>query len=159
MTTPTLVPRRHILSRFPPFWRRSKSHGGTEHHTRPPPHSLNWTQNLIFGILRGRDGSDIELREIEVPYTVGKPVRLNHHARKKPTASLSRPPKIHTTQKPNPSSSQLPQTTTTSTLSAVTGTAGALAIPSRSHITGAEWHARFVGWICCMPFQNADSHH
>ncbi|KAG1891548.1 uncharacterized protein F5891DRAFT_1197722 [Suillus fuscotomentosus] len=108
-------------------------------------------------MLPGRDGSDIELREIEVPCSAGKP--RNYRARKKPTASSFRLPKIHTTQKPNASSSQLSPTTTISTLSAVIDTAGASGIPSHPHITGAGWRARFVGWICCMPVQNADDRH
>ncbi|KAG1893957.1 uncharacterized protein F5891DRAFT_1256682 [Suillus fuscotomentosus] len=79
---------------------------------------------------------------------------------KKPTASLSRPPKIHATQKFNASSSQLPPpTATTSTLSASAGTAEASGTPSRPHITGTGWRVRFVGWICCMPIQNTDGHH
>ncbi|KAG2051100.1 WD40 repeat-like protein [Suillus hirtellus] len=154
---PTPVPRQRIFSRFPSFWHRSKSHGETEHHTQPLSHSLSWTRNLVSGMLRRRDGSDIELREVEVPCTAGKP--RNYHARKKPTASSSRPPGIHTTQKPNASSSKLPPTTTASTLFTVTSTAGSSGIPSRPHITIAGWRARFVGWICCMPIQNADGHH
>ncbi|KAG2051113.1 WD40 repeat-like protein [Suillus hirtellus] len=150
-STPT--PHQRILSPFSSFWRRSNLHGGTEHHTRPLSHYLNWTRNLVSGMLRRRDGSDIELREVEVPYTAGKP--RNFHARKKPTANSSRPPIIHPTHKPNASSSQLPPATTASTLSA----AGASGTPSRPHITIAGWRARFVGCICCMPIQNADGHH
>ncbi|KAG2051093.1 WD40 repeat-like protein [Suillus hirtellus] len=152
-STPT--PRQRTLSPFSSFWHRSKSHGETEHHTRTLSHSLNWTRNLVSGMLRRRDGSDIELREIEVPCTAGKP--RNYHARKKPTASSSGPPKTHATQKPSASSSQLPPpAATTSTLSAVTGTAEASGTPSRLHITCTRWRARFMGWICCMPIQNAD---
>ncbi|KAG1807411.1 hypothetical protein EV424DRAFT_1647058 [Suillus variegatus] len=154
-STPT--PHQRTLSPFSSFWRRSNLHGGTEHHTRPLSHYLNWTRKLVSGMLRRRDRSDIELREVEVPHTAGKP--RNYHARKKPTASSSRPPKIHPTHKPNASSSQLPPTTTASTLSAVTGTTGASGTPSRPHITVAGWRARFVGWICCMSIQNADGHH
>ncbi|KAG1807409.1 WD40-repeat-containing domain protein [Suillus variegatus] len=149
---PVPVPRQGTLSRFHSFWRRSKSHGETGHHTRPRSHPLSWTRNLVSGILRRRDGSDMELREVEVPYTAGKP--RNYHARNKPTASSSRPPKIHATQ-----SSQLPPDTTTSTHSAVTGTAEASGTPLRPHITCTGWRARFVGWLCCMPIQNADGHH
>ncbi|KAG1796979.1 uncharacterized protein HD556DRAFT_264414 [Suillus plorans] len=68
------VPRQRTLSRFPSFWRRSKSHGETGHHTRPRSHPLSWTRNLVSGILRRRDGSDMELREVEVPYTAGKEI-------------------------------------------------------------------------------------
>ncbi|KAG2112591.1 uncharacterized protein F5147DRAFT_771135 [Suillus discolor] len=72
-------------------------------------------------------------------------------------ASSSRAPKIHTTQTPSASSSQLPPpTATASTLFAVTSTTGASRTLSRSHNIGAEWRARFVGWICRMPIQNAD---
>ncbi|KAG1798365.1 Quino protein amine dehydrogenase [Suillus variegatus] len=152
---PTPVPRQRTFSRFPSFWRRSKSHGEIEHHTRPLSHSLNWTRNLVSGMLRRRDGSDIELREVEVPYTAGKP--RNYHARKKPTSTSSQAPKIHTMQKPNASSSQLPATA--STLSGVAGTVEASGTPSRPHITGTGWRVRFVGWICCMPIQNTDGHH
>ncbi|KAG2051114.1 WD40 repeat-like protein [Suillus hirtellus] len=155
---PISVPRQRTLSRFHSFWHRSKSHGETGHHTRPRSHPLSWTRNLVSGILRRRDGSDIELREVEVPYTAGKP--RNYHARKKPTASLSEPPKIHATQKPSTSSSQLPPpTATTSILSASTGSAEASGTPSRPHITCTGWRARFMGWICCIPIQNADGHH
>ncbi|KAG2051118.1 hypothetical protein BDR06DRAFT_959304 [Suillus hirtellus] len=149
---PIPVLRQRTLSRFHSFWHRSKSHGVTRHDTRPQSHPLSWTRNLVSGILRRRDGSDIELREVEVPYTAGKP--RNHHARKKPTASLSGPPKIHATQ-----SSQLPPDTTTSTHSAVTSTAEAPGTPSRPHITCTGWRARFVSWLCCMPIQNAHGHH
>ncbi|KAG1893945.1 uncharacterized protein F5891DRAFT_1064193 [Suillus fuscotomentosus] len=148
---PIPVPRQRTLSRFHSFWRRSKSHGQTGHHTRPWSHPLSWTRNLVSGILRRRDGSDTELREVEVPYTAG--TQGNYHARKKPTASSSRPPKIHATQ-----SSQLPPDTTASTHSAVT-TAEASGTPSRPHITCTGWRARFVDWLCCMPVQNADGHH
>ncbi|KAG2344712.1 WD40 repeat-like protein [Suillus weaverae] len=140
--SPTPAPRQRTLSPFSSFWRRSKSHGATEPDTKSP---LSWTRNL-FSMLRRRDGSDIQLREVEVPYTAGKP--RNYHARKKkPAASSSRSPN---TQQPNaatqstPSSSQQPPpTTAASTPSAAVGTAGTTGAVSRPHITGGGWRAPF----------------
>ncbi|KAG2343876.1 WD40 repeat-like protein [Suillus weaverae] len=156
--------QRNLGGPFSSFWRRSKPHGPTEPDTQSRSRPLSWTRNLVSGILRGRDRSNIQLREVEVPCTWAKP--RNYHARKKkPTTSSSRPPNTRTTQQPSgaaqstPSSSQLPPPTTTSILSAVAGTTGASDTTSRPHITGAGWRARFVGWICCMPIQNADGHH
>ncbi|KAG2337781.1 hypothetical protein BDR05DRAFT_739515 [Suillus weaverae] len=37
---------------------------------------LSWTQNLVSSLLRRQDGSDIQLREVEVPCTAGKPVHF-----------------------------------------------------------------------------------
>ncbi|KAG2135351.1 WD40-repeat-containing domain protein [Suillus bovinus] len=148
---PTPTPHQRTFNRFSSLWRNSNSHRETDHHARPQSHPLSRTRNL--GILRRRDASDIELQEVEVPYTAGKP--RNYHARKKPARSS---PKVHATAKPS-ASSQLPSTATTSTLSAVTGTAEASGIPSRPHTTGVGWCARFVGCICCASVQNADGHH
>ncbi|KAG2135405.1 quinon protein alcohol dehydrogenase-like superfamily [Suillus bovinus] len=149
---PTPAPRQRALSRFSSLWRDSNSHRETDHHGRPQSHPLSWTRNL--GILRRRDASGIELQEVEVPYTAGKP--RNYHARKKkPVASSSRASNTHTTQ-PSSSSQPPPSTAAASTLSAVTGTAGASGSP---HATDIGWCARFVGCICCASVQNADGHH
>ncbi|KIK41947.1 hypothetical protein CY34DRAFT_805454 [Suillus luteus UH-Slu-Lm8-n1] len=161
---PTPTPQQHTLSPFTSVWRRYKPHGAAEPATQSRSQPFSWTHNLS-GILRRRDRSDIQLREVEVPYTAGKP--RNYHARKKkPAASSSRPPNTHTTQHPSraaestPSSSQLPPpTNTTSTPSAIPGTTVATGTVSRPHITVAGWRACFVAWICCMPIQNADGHH
>ncbi|KAG1816880.1 quinon protein alcohol dehydrogenase-like superfamily [Suillus subaureus] len=80
---------------------------------------LSWAQNLISGMVRRRDGSNVQLPPIvEVPLTAGKP--RNYHATKKPSASSSRPTKPPTTQQPsggatqsNLSSSQQPPATAT----------------------------------------------
>lgn len=161
---PTLAPSQSTLSRFSTFWRLFKPHGATESDTQSRPRSLSSNRNRVSDILRRRDGSDVQLREVEVPYTAGKP--RNYHARKKkPAASSSRPSNACTAQKPSGAaqitspSSQLPPSTTTSTLSAVPGTTGAGETISRPHITSAGWRVRFVGWVCCIPIQNADSHH
>ncbi|KAG1895442.1 uncharacterized protein F5891DRAFT_1058441 [Suillus fuscotomentosus] len=161
---PTLAPSQSTLGRFSTFWRLFKPHGGTELNTQSRPRSLSWNRNRVSGILRRRDGSDVQLREVEVPYTAGKP--RNYHARKKKSApSSSRPSNVCTAQKPSGAaqitspSLQLPPSTTTSTLSAVPGTAGAGETISRPHITSAGWRVRFVGWVCCIPIQGADSHH
>ncbi|KAG2747063.1 hypothetical protein P692DRAFT_20834668, partial [Suillus brevipes Sb2] len=157
--TPTLHQR--TLSPFTSVWRRSKPHRATEPATRSLSRPFSWTRNLS-GILRRRDRSDIQLREVEVPCTAGKP--RNYHAKKKKLAASSSRP--HTTQQPSgaaqstTSSSRLPpQITTTSTPSTVPGTTGATGTVSRPHITVSGWRACFVAWICCMPIQNADGHH
>ncbi|KAG2139793.1 quinon protein alcohol dehydrogenase-like superfamily [Suillus bovinus] len=107
---PTPAPRQRALSRFSSLWRDSNSHRETDHHGRPQSHPLSWTRNL--GILRRRDASGIELQEVEVPYTAGKP--RNYHARKKkPVASSSRASNTHTTQ---PSSSSQPPPSTAACL-------------------------------------------
>jgi hypothetical protein len=72
---PTLTPRQRILSPFASFWHRSKSHGATEPTTNSQSRPSSWTRNLS-GMLRRRDGSDIQLREVTVPCTAGKPVRF-----------------------------------------------------------------------------------
>ncbi|KIK44174.1 hypothetical protein CY34DRAFT_11258 [Suillus luteus UH-Slu-Lm8-n1] len=149
---------------FTSVWRRYKPHGAAEPATQSRSKPFSWTQNLS-GILRRRDRSDIQLREVEVPYTAGK--SRNYHARKKkPAASSSRPTNTRTTHQPSaaaqgtPSSSRLPPpTNTTSIPSAIPGTIVATGTVSRLHITVAGWRACFVAWICCMPIQNADGHH
>ncbi|KAG2135349.1 uncharacterized protein EDB93DRAFT_1254267 [Suillus bovinus] len=165
----TSAPHQRTFDRFHSFWQHLKSQREPGHHTASRSHPLRWNQNLVSGILRRRDGSDIQLQEVEVPYTAGKP--RNYHARKKkPIANSSRPSNIHTTQQPNgaaqstPTSSPLPPpaataTATSSTIFAVAGTAGVTGTPSRPHIIGAGWRARFVGWLCCMPIQNTGGHH
>ncbi|KAG1893960.1 uncharacterized protein F5891DRAFT_1064275, partial [Suillus fuscotomentosus] len=160
---PTLAPSQSTLSRLSTFWRLFKPHGATESDIQPRSRSLSWNRNRVSGILRRRDGSDVQLREVDVPYTAGKP--RNYHARKKKSApSSSRPSNACTAQNlsgPAQSaspSSQLPPSTTTSALSAVPGTTGAGETISHPHITSAGWRVRFVGWVCCIPIQNADSH-
>jgi WD40 repeat protein len=153
------------LSRFSSFWRRSKPHGATERNTQSRSQPFSWTRNLVSGILRRRDGSDIQLREVEVPHTAGQP--RNYHARKKKqAASSSRTPSTHTTQQPSgaaqsiPSSSQQPPSIAAASVSpAVTGAVGTTETLSRPHIIVAGWRARLVGWLCCMPVQNADGQH
>ncbi|KAG1851720.1 hypothetical protein F4604DRAFT_1306876 [Suillus subluteus] len=135
-------------SRFSSFLRRFKPHGATESDTQPRSHPLSWTRNIVSGMMRKPDRSDIQLQEVEVPYTAGKP--RNYHARKKKsTTSSSRPPKTHPTQQHGgatqntPSSSQLPPPTATAS----------------SHVTirVAGWRARFMVWLCCMPIENKRS--
>jgi len=70
---PTPAP---ALSRFSSFWRRFKPHGATERNTQSRSQPFSWTRNLVSGILRRRDGSDIQLREVEVPHTAGQPVHF-----------------------------------------------------------------------------------
>ncbi|KAG2112943.1 hypothetical protein BD769DRAFT_1112817 [Suillus cothurnatus] len=162
---PAPAPSKRTRSRFSTFWRRSKPHGATEPDTQSRSRPLSWTRNLVSGILHRREGSGIQLGEVNVPYTAGKP--RNYHARKKKAAaSSSRPPNTHTTQQFGeaaqsiPSSSQLPPlTTTASTFSAIPGTTRATGTISRPHIAGAGRRARFVGWVCCMPIQNVDGYH
>ncbi|KAG1849495.1 hypothetical protein F4604DRAFT_1907439 [Suillus subluteus] len=159
------APPQRTLSPFPSFWHRSKSHGATEHDTQSQSQPFSWTRNLAFGILRRRDGSDIELREVEVPCTAGKP-RYYHARKKKPAASSSRAPNTHTTQQPSgaaqstsPSSQQSPSTTATSTFPAVTSAAGTTGTRSHPYIPVAGWRVRSVGWLCCMPIQNTSGQH
>lgn len=142
------------------FWRRSKSHRATEPGIKFRSQPLTWTRNLVSGILHRQDGSDGQLREAEVPYTAGKP--RNYHARKKKlVTSSSRPPNNNTTHQSNaatqsiPSSSQQPPPTAAAPAAA--GTAGTTGTTSRPHISGGGWHARFVGWLCCIPVQNTNS--
>ncbi|KAG2343896.1 WD40 repeat-like protein [Suillus weaverae] len=146
-------------------WRRSKPHRATKPDIQSRSHPLSWTRNLVSGILRKRDGSDIQLREVEVPCTAGKP-RNYHATKKKPPASSSRPPNIHTTQQPSgatqnaPTSPQLPPPiATTSALSAMADITETSGTPLSPHITVTGWRARFMGCICCMPIQNAGGHH
>jgi hypothetical protein len=158
--------------------RRSKPTRETESDTQSRSHYLNWTRNLVSGILRRRDGSDMQLREAEVPYTGPQPVRFffngyslsltlvtqrNYHARGKKAASSSRPSNIHTTQQLSattqttpPSSQQLPFTAATSAHSTPAGTPGTMGSPSRPHVIIAGWRARFVSWLCFVPVQAAN---
>ncbi|KAG1816730.1 uncharacterized protein BJ212DRAFT_1299487 [Suillus subaureus] len=125
----------------------------TEPDTQSRSHSLSWTRNLVSGILRKRDGSDIQSQE--VPYTAGKP--RNYHARGKPAVSSSRPLNSHTTQQPNaatqstpPSSQQSPPTATPPTLSAAASTLGIMEAPSRPNVTirDSGWRTRLMLWVC-----------
>ncbi|KAG1816786.1 uncharacterized protein BJ212DRAFT_1299530 [Suillus subaureus] len=164
----TVPPQHHVNApavAYPPSGTASSYIGQMSPTPDPDPtHSAG---------LEIRHRSDIQLREppiVEVPYTAGKP--RNYHARKKkPAASSSRPLKTHTTQQPSAatqgalSSLQLPPPTaaTTSTLSAVAGTAGATGTgtSSRPHITirDSGWRARFILWICCVPIEKTDDQH
>ncbi|KAG2039119.1 hypothetical protein BDR03DRAFT_952907 [Suillus americanus] len=169
---PTPAPRQRTLSSFSSFWRHSKPHGTTEHDTQFQSRPLSWTRNLVFGILRRRDGSDIQLREVEVPCTWAKPVHFlhshssspltffaqrNYHARKKPAASSSRPSNTRTTQQHSMatqstlSSSQLPPPT-------VAGTAVTTSRPNIA-IRDSGWRTRLMLWVCCVPIQSVDGHH
>ncbi|KAG1816733.1 uncharacterized protein BJ212DRAFT_1299489 [Suillus subaureus] len=153
----TPVPRQRALSRFFSFLRHFKPHRETDPDTQSRSYSLSWTRNLVSGILRKRDGSDIQSQE--VPYTAGKP--RNYHATGKTAA---RPPNTHITQQTNtatqstpPSSHQPPSIATASTVSAAAGTPGKMGAPSHPHVTVAGWRARFVGWLCFVPVQNTNS--
>ncbi|KAG1728339.1 hypothetical protein EDB19DRAFT_1941282 [Suillus lakei] len=148
---PTPTPRQRTLTPFSSFWRHSKTHRATEPDPQPQSHSLSWTRSLVSHMLRRQNASDIQLREqpvVDVPYTAGK--LRNYHARGKPAASLSRLSNTHTMQQHPafhstlPSSQQLSPTAAALTPSAVSG-AGTAGTISRPHITGAGWHARFVG--------------
>ncbi|KIK38891.1 hypothetical protein CY34DRAFT_808920 [Suillus luteus UH-Slu-Lm8-n1] len=157
---PTLTPRQRILSPFASFWHSSKPHEASEPTTKSQSRPFSWTRNLS-GMLRRGDGSEMRLREVQVPCTAGKP--RNYHARKKPAASSSRPCNTHTTQQhsmatQNTSSSlQLPPpTAATSTLSAVAGSAGATGTPRPRITIDSGWRTRFVLWFCCMPVQHTD---
>ncbi|KAG2135177.1 hypothetical protein DEU56DRAFT_981255 [Suillus clintonianus] len=139
------------LSRFPSFWRRHQ-HRATGHHTQSWSSPFSWTQNLVSGTVRRRDGSDAQLREppiVEVPCTAGKP--RNYHAwRKKPTASSSQTAHAHPTQQPPPNANA-----TASTPPAVAGATGTAGTITRPHIPITGWRTRLMAWVCCMPVQNA----
>jgi hypothetical protein len=151
------------LSRFSSFWRPSKPHGATERNTQSRSQPFSWTRNLASGILRRRDGSDIQLREVEVPHTAGQP-RNYHAGNKKQATSSSRTPNTHTTQQPSgaaqstPSSSQQSPPIAAAPVSPAV-TVGRTETPPHTHITVAGWRARLVGWLCCMPVQNANGQH
>lgn len=143
----------------------STSHGPHTAHTaapRQPSSPLSWAQKFMSGMLRRRDGVNVQLPPIvEVPLTAGKP--RNYHARKKPSASSSQPPKPPTVQQQSggvtqnnlPSSQQPNATATTSTTPpAVTGIAGAAGTSHDITIRQAGWRARFLLWVCCVPVQN-----
>ncbi|KAG2748777.1 WD40 repeat-like protein [Suillus brevipes Sb2] len=160
---PTPTPRQCILSPFASFWHRSKPHGATEPTTNSQSRPFSWTRNLS-SMLRRRNGSDIQLREVKVPCTAGKP--RNYHARKKPTASSSQTCDTHTTRQHSmatqntPSSLQLPPPiAAASTLSAVAGSAGATGTPCPRITIDSGWRARFMLWFCCMPIQHTDGQH
>ncbi|KIK44103.1 hypothetical protein CY34DRAFT_653860 [Suillus luteus UH-Slu-Lm8-n1] len=73
---PAPTPHQRFLGRFTSVWRRDKPHGATEPATQSQSRPFSWTQNLS-GMLRRRDQSDIQLQEVEVPYTAGKPVHCS----------------------------------------------------------------------------------
>ncbi|KIK32476.1 hypothetical protein CY34DRAFT_814256 [Suillus luteus UH-Slu-Lm8-n1] len=150
---PTPTPHQCTFNSFTSVWRISEPHGATESATQSRSQPFSWTRNLS-SILRRRDRSDIQLREVEVPCTAGQP--RNYHAgkSKKPVASSSRPSNTHTTQQhiaviqSSPSS---PRAANTSSVSAVAGTPGTMGPPSHANNTVAVWRARFVRWLCCAP--------
>ncbi|KAG1816783.1 quinon protein alcohol dehydrogenase-like superfamily [Suillus subaureus] len=74
---PIPAPHQRTLNPLSSFWHRFKSHSATEPDTQSRSQSLSWTRNLS-GMLRRRDRSDIQLREVEVPYTAGKPTADYH---------------------------------------------------------------------------------
>jgi WD40 repeat protein len=158
--TPPSHERTH--GRFSSFWRRFEPHRAGRRDNQPRSQPLSWTRNIVSGMMRRPDRSDIEMREppvVEVPYAPGKP--RNYHVRKKKQAtSSSQFPNTHNTQQPSaatqstPSSLQQPPPTTTASTPAIVGTAGTTETISHPHITGSGWRVRFVGWLCCIPVQN-----
>ncbi|KAG2751896.1 WD40 repeat-like protein [Suillus brevipes Sb2] len=139
--TPT---HQRTFNPFTSVWRSSEPHGATESATQSRSRPFSWTRNFS-GILRRRDRSDIQLREVEVPCTAGQPRNYHGGKGKKPVASSSRPSNPHTTQTHNAviqSTSTSPPAANTSSLSAVTGTSGTMGAPSHPHTT-AVWRARF----------------
>ncbi|KAG2350259.1 hypothetical protein BDR05DRAFT_1054399 [Suillus weaverae] len=128
--------------------------------------SRSRAQNLVSGMPRRRDGSDIQLREppiIEVPCTAGKPIG-HYHVRKKASASSTQPLNTHLTEQPStlaatqsaPPSPQLtlPIAATDSMRSA--GITGTLPHPN---ITIVGWRARFMVWVCCIHIQHTEDQH
>ncbi|KIK32933.1 hypothetical protein CY34DRAFT_813990 [Suillus luteus UH-Slu-Lm8-n1] len=144
---PTPTPHQRAFNPFTSVWRSSEPHGATESTTQSRSRPFSWTQSLS-NILRRRDQSDIQLREVEVPCTAGKP--RNYHAgkRKKPVASSSRPSNTHTTQQHSAVIQSTSSSPPAANTSSVSGTPGA---PSRPHNTVAVWRARFVRCLCCAP--------
>ncbi|KAG2750153.1 WD40 repeat-like protein [Suillus brevipes Sb2] len=150
---PTPTPHQRTFNPFTSVLRPFKPHGATESATLSRSQPFSWTRN-ISGMLRRRDRSDIQLREVEVPCTAGQP--RNYHAGKgkNPVASSSRPSNTHTTQQHSAAiqstSSSLPAANTSS-VSAVAGTPGTIGAPSRPPSPVTVWRARFVRWLCCAP--------
>ncbi|KAG2745729.1 WD40 repeat-like protein [Suillus brevipes Sb2] len=72
---PTLTPHQRTFNPFTSVSRSSKPHGATESATQSHSRPFSWTRNLS-GLLRRRDRSDVQLREVEVPCTAGQPVRF-----------------------------------------------------------------------------------
>jgi len=100
----------------------ASSHTGQLRQTPNRDPNFNWTRNLS-SILRRRDGSGIELREIEVPYTAGKPVGFSLSRFLFITDSFSHTGKLHAKKKkPNVSSFRSPNTYTTQQSSGATQT-------------------------------------
>ncbi|KAG1893947.1 WD40-repeat-containing domain protein [Suillus fuscotomentosus] len=159
-----------LIGRLTSLWRRHDSHGETERDSISRPHPLSWAQDFVSGMLHRRHVTDIELREtpvVEVPCTKGKP--RNYHARKKPSASSSRPPNPHTTQQSSvpiqntPSSSQgTPAITTASeALPGVATTALATEMTPRRNITVIQagcW-IRFLLWVGCASIEYTNDQH
>ncbi|KIK32146.1 hypothetical protein CY34DRAFT_814419 [Suillus luteus UH-Slu-Lm8-n1] len=158
---PTPTPHQRTFNPFTSVWRSSEPHGTTESATQSRSQPFSWTQSLSH-ILRRRDRSDIQLGEVEVPCTAGKP--RNYHAgkRKMPAASLSQPSNTHATQQHSAviqSTPSSPPAANTSSISAVAGTPGTMGAPSRPHNTVAVWRARFVRLLCCAPIWHTDGQH
>ncbi|KAG1873350.1 hypothetical protein C8R48DRAFT_452071 [Suillus tomentosus] len=161
---------KFLLSRLTSLWRRPDSHGPTERNTISRPHPLHWAQHFVSDMLHRQSETDTELREIpvvDVPYTSGKP--RNYHARKKPSASSSRPPNPHTIQQPSavtqdiPSSSQgTPAIATTfEALPPVATTTLATETTSRHNIMVVQagcW-IRFLLWIGCASIEYTNDQH
>lgn len=155
------------MTTFNLLWWRSDS---TVRETISRPHPLSWAQHFVSGILHKRNGTVIELREtpvVEVPCTRGKP--RNYHARKRPSASSSRPPNPHGTQQHSaatqntPSSSQGPPTIvpTFAALPTVATTTFATETMSQHNITVFQagiW-TRFWLWIGCASVEYTDDRH
>ncbi|KAG2137921.1 hypothetical protein DEU56DRAFT_901349 [Suillus clintonianus] len=138
---------------FPSFWRRRLNrYGATQRDTQPWSSHFSWTQDLLSGMVRRRDVQDVKSREppiIEVPYTAGKP--RNYHARrKKPAANSSQTAHAHPTQQLPPNANA-----TASTPPAAAGATGTAGTVTRPHIAFTGWRASLMGWVCCMPVQNA----
>ncbi|KIK36092.1 hypothetical protein CY34DRAFT_811565, partial [Suillus luteus UH-Slu-Lm8-n1] len=94
---PTPTPHQRTFNLFTSVWRSSEPHVATESATQSLSKPFSWTRNLS-SILRRRDRSDIQLREVEVPCTAGKPRNYHAKKRKMPADSSSRPSNTHTTQ-------------------------------------------------------------
>ncbi|KAG2741913.1 WD40 repeat-like protein [Suillus brevipes Sb2] len=153
--TPT---HQRTFNPFTSVLRPSNPHGATESATQSRSRPFSWIRHFS-GILRRRDRSDIQLQEVEVPYTAGQPRNYHGGKGKKPVASSSRPSDPHTAQTHSAvfqSTPTAPPATNTSTVSAVAGAPGP---PSRPHNTVAVWRARFVRWLCCAPIEHTDGQH
>ncbi|KAG2078506.1 WD40 repeat-like protein [Suillus decipiens] len=155
---PTAASHQCILG-VSSFWHRSKR--ATERDIQSRSRPFSWNLNLS-GMLRRPDASEIQLQEVEVPYTAGK--LRNYHAGKKKAPNSSRPPNTHTTQ-PNAATQstppalhvqQPPLTSTASPLLVVPGIMPTTETISSPRVTINGWRARLVGWLCCVPIQHTD---